>query len=113
MDFKEAQGKELPSKNGGLKEVFRSEWPDFKQTMAATVPSLGKNMIGTKKEFSSSFFKDFYFFIRETYRERGRDIVRGRSRLPVWSPMWDLIPGSSGSLPDQRQTLNHWATQAP
>ena len=24
--------------------------------------------------------------------ERGRDIGRGRSRLPVGSPLWDLIP---------------------
>ena len=26
-------------------------------------------------------------------RERGRDIGRGRGRLPVGSPMWDSIPG--------------------
>ena len=49
-------------------------------------------------------------FIHERYRERGRDISRGRSRLPTGSPMWDSIPGSQ---PDQRQTLNHGATQVP
>ena len=26
-------------------------------------------------------------------KERGRDISRGRSRLPVGTPMWDSIPG--------------------
>ena len=29
------------------------------------------------------FFKDFHLFIHERHRERGRDIGRGRSRLPV------------------------------
>ena len=38
------------------------------------------------------FKKDFiYLFMRHT--ERGRDIGRGRSRLPVVSPMWDPLPG--------------------
>ena len=36
--------------------------------------------------------KDFiYSFMRHT--ERDRDIGRGRSRLPVGSPMWDSVPG--------------------
>ena len=39
------------------------------------------------------FKKDFiYLFTRDT--KRGRDIRRGRSRLPVGSPMWDSILGS-------------------
>ena len=29
--------------------------------------------------------------MRDTERERGRDIGRGRSRLPARSLMWDLI----------------------
>ena len=28
----------------------------------------------------------------DTHGERGRDTGRGRNRLPVRSPMWDLIP---------------------
>ena len=32
-------------------------------------------------------------FILERHTERGRDIGRGRSRLPVGIPMWDSIPG--------------------
>ena len=32
----------------------------------------------------------FYLFVRNA--ERGRDTGRGRSRLPVGSPTWDLIP---------------------
>ena len=40
------------------------------------------------------FFKDFiYLFMRDTERERGRDTDKGRSRLHVGSPMWDLYPG--------------------
>ena len=31
--------------------------------------------------------------MRDTKRERGRDIDRGRSRPHAGSPMWDLIPG--------------------
>ena len=42
------------------------------------------------------FLKRFYlFFMRDT--QRGRDTGRGRSRLPVRSPMKDLIPGPQGS----------------
>ena len=44
-------------------------------------------------------------FIRDT--ERGRDIGRGRNRLPVRSLMRDLIPGSPDHALNQRQTLNH------
>ena len=33
------------------------------------------------------FYEDFIY-------ERGRDIGRGKSRLPKGSPMWDSIPGS-------------------
>ena len=39
------------------------------------------------------FFKDFILFIHERHRERGRVTGRGRSRLPVGNPMWNLIPG--------------------
>lgn len=48
----------------------------------------------------------------ETHTERGRDIVRGRSRLPAGSPTWDLIPGSWDHALSRRQMLNYWATQA-
>ena len=39
-------------------------------------------------------FKRFYLFIHERHRERGRDIGKGRSRLPVGE-----------------QTVSHWASQ--
>ena len=42
------------------------------------------------RDFSKDFFK--ILFIHERHTERGRDIGRGRSRLPVGSPMPDLIP---------------------
>ena len=45
--------------------------------------------------------------------ERGRDVGREKSRLPVGSLMQDLIPGSQDHALSWRQTLNHWATQAP
>ena len=31
--------------------------------------------------------------MRDTETERGREIGRGRSGLPMGNPMWDLIPG--------------------
>ena len=34
-------------------------------------------------------------------------------RSPVGSPMWDSIPGPWGHALTPRQTLNHWAPQAP
>ena len=58
--------------------------------------------------FASFFFKDFiHLFMRDT--ERGRDMDRGRSRLPARSPMWDLISGQ-GSCPESTagaQPLSH------
>ena len=53
----------------------------------------------------NNFFKDFiYLFMRN--RERGRDIGRRRSRIPVGSPMWDSIPRPQDHDLSQRQTLN-------
>ena len=67
------------------------------------------------------FFGKIYLFFHERYRKRGRDIGRGRSRLPVRSLMWDLIPGpwswcgtwSQDHALSRRQMRNHWATQMP
>ena len=39
--------------------------------------------------------------------ERSRDIVRGRSRLPVGTPMKNWIPGPQVNHLSQRQMLNH------
>ena len=55
--------------------------------------------------------KIFYLFIHERHRERGRNIGRGRSRLPAGSPMRDSIPGPRDHDLSQRQTLNRWAPQ--
>ena len=52
------------------------------------------------------FFEDFiYLFMRDT--ERGRDTVRGRSRLSAGGPMQDLIPGPRDHDLSPRQMLNH------
>ena len=56
------------------------------------------------------FLKDFiYLFMRDT--KKGRDIGRGRHRLPAGSAMWDLIPGPQDHDLSQRQIgaqpLNH------
>ena len=40
-------------------------------------------------------------------RERGRDIGRGKSRVPIGSPMQDLISGLWDHDLSQRQMLNH------
>ena len=47
--------------------------------------------IYTNAVVKGNFFKD-YLFICERYRERGKDLGRGRSKLHARSPMWDLIP---------------------
>ena len=65
-------------------------------------------------ELVYAFFlkKDFiYLFMRDT--KRVRDIGRGRSRLPVGSPMQNSIPGLWDHALSPRQMLNHWATQVP
>ena len=46
-------------------------------------------------------------FMRDTQRERGRDIGRGRSRVPVRSLIWDWIPGSQDHVMSLRKTLSH------
>ena len=54
------------------------------------------------------FFKDFYLFIHERHRERGRDIGRERSRLR--EPNVGLNPGTRGSRPGPKagvQPLSH------
>ena len=56
------------------------------------------------------FFFRFYLFTHERHRERGRDISRGRSRLPVGSSMWGLDPRTPGSCPELKadtQPLSH------
>ena len=50
--------------------------------------------------------------MRDTEKERGRDI--GRRRLtPVVSLMWDSIPGPRDHDLNQRQTLNHESPRRP
>ena len=57
--------------------------------------------------FTGFFFLRFliYLFMRDT--DRGRDVGRGRSRLPMGSLMWDSILGPQDHDLSQRQTLNH------
>ena len=52
-------------------------------------------------------FLRFYSFIHQRCRERGRDIGRGRSRLPAETPKQNSIPGPWDHALSQRQTLNH------
>ena len=58
------------------------------------------------------FFKILLIYSWETQRERGKDIGRGRTRFPVGSPIWDLIPGLQDHALSSRRMLNRWATQA-
>ena len=55
---------------------------------------------------SVSFFLFKISFMHKRHTERGRDIDRGRSRLPMGSPMQDLIPGPRDHHLSQRQILN-------
>ena len=45
-------------------------------------------------------------------KERGRDLGRGRSRLPEGNLMWNSIPELQDHDLSQRQTFKHQATQA-
>ena len=70
------------------------------------------------QKISGLFFCFFFktLFIHETGRERGRDLGRGRSRLPVGSPIWDLIPGPryhSLSQGQDAQLLSHPGVPIP
>ena len=59
----------------------------------------------------TDFLKRFYLFIHERHGEKVAETLgRGRSRLPVGSPMWDLILGLPGSRPKPKtdaQLLSH------
>ena len=48
----------------------------------------------------------YYLFIHERHSERGRDTGRGRTRLPLGSPMWDSILRPWNHALGKRQTLN-------
>ena len=64
------------------------------------------------KRFTKDSLLLSYFFLKIIYSwETGRDIGRGRSRLPTGNLMLDSIPGPRNHDLSQRQTLNHWATQ--
>ena len=53
------------------------------------------------------FKKRLYLFIHERRTERGRDIVRGRTRLALGSLTQDSVPGPQDHDLSQRQMLNH------
>ena len=59
----------------------------------------------------STILKKIYLFTHETQRERGSDIVGGRSRLPIGSLMWDWILELQDHALSQRQTPYRWATR--
>ena len=54
---------------------------------------------------SGLFFK--VLFIHERHTETGRDIGRGRSKLPEESQLGDSIPGPWDHNLSQRHMLNH------
>ena len=60
-------------------------------------------------------FKCIYFFMtlftHKRHTERGRDIDRGRSMLPVGTPNVVLDPRTWDHTLSQRQMHNRWATQ--
>ena len=75
----------------------------------STVPQ--QNWATSDKVSWQIFFNFIYLFMRDRERERGRDTVRGRSRLHAGSLTWDLIPGLQDHTVDRRRALNRWATQ--
>ena len=54
------------------------------------------------------FFLRFYLFIHERHRERERQRLRQREKqAPCREPDVELDPGSPGSCPGPKATLNH------
>ena len=87
-----------------LSSTLKIQWWLFQLSTALLMPLLNPD-----------FYFYFYFFFSYLFMrdpERGRDTGRGRSRLPEGSPMGVSIQTRDPAL-SWRQTLNHWATQAP
>ena len=72
-------------------------------------------LVGRETDFGAIFFFKILIliFIHSWETEGGgRDTGRGRSRIHAGSPMRDSILALQDHALSQRQTLNHWATQA-
>ena len=77
-----------------------------------TKPSTNILSFNSYTKSRSYIFCFRFLFIYSQETQRGRDIGRGRSGLPVGSSMWDLILGPWDHALSWRQMLNYWATQA-
>ena len=64
---------------------------------------------GCPKEMNTvdKFLKKTFVYLLMRDTRRGRDIGRGRSRLPEGNLVWDLISGPQDHNLSQRQTLSH------
>ena len=69
-----------------------------------SLPSLSLHLLLL---LSLCFFFKILFIYYDRHRERGRDIAKGRSRIPMGSLMQDSIPGPQDHDLSQRQMLNH------
>ena len=92
----------------------RRVWMDVTVLTAETqdLPGKAQNPHEVTRVFCFTFiFKDFYLFIHERHRDRGRDPGRGRSRLHAREPDdMGLDPGTQGSCPGPKadaQPLSH------
>ena len=68
---------------------------------------LCSSVLGSSCGHSFLFFLKDFIYSCETHRERQRHRQKERSRLPLGSPMWDLIPGLWDHDLSRRQMLNH------
>ena len=68
------------------------------------VSGIGAFICPGQVSFFVLLFLRFYISIHERHR--------GKSRLPLGSPMWDSISGPRDHTLSQRQLLNHWDTYA-
>ena len=92
-------------KRAGERSGAMSRWQEDRE--GGTRLKLGLYPQGNREPLKVVFFLIFYLFIHERHRERGRDIGRGRSRLPKGSLVQDSIPGSQDHHLSQRQRVNH------
>ena len=80
----------------------QSLYPENSPTFSLIITPLTSNfpVLFHFSDFLHSFFKIFYLFMRNT--ERGRDLSRGRSRLPLGEPDVGLNPGTLESPPEPK-----------
>ena len=92
------RGRRQPPRTSSFQDGERSgkrgAW--WTEARGLRAKEFGFNLASNGEHYKFFLKKIFYLFIHEIHTERGRDTGRGRSRLPVGSPVQDSIPGPRG-----------------